>query len=815
MILNMEHLPRVIPVGVQTEAGVEAIGFDVSPWLTRWPGMILNVWTTRPGESAAYIAADTEMVGNVLYWYPNGTDTEKEGAGTVEVVGVADGKRKTTGPIDTLVKKTSLDVTQETPEPIVPWFEALQKTGGIAQKGAADAAASAKEAAEKATEAGQYSTNADAQAQAAAAAAKSAEAIKDRAEELMGPAGRVFVTSVQTVNGKRTADRTPKEIKDAASDGKVCLLVIENKALYYVGDDRSGNPYFQSAYQPATFPSSKSFGIWIEIATVLSDSTVDYGVTTPASTPNPYALTIGGKKYNGSEEVSVEIPDVLIVKKIINEEGYICADKTPEEIEAAAASGKACIMVRDNKLYTYIGVTKNQADSQYGECHTFAGIYSEQGVIRWACQYVSADGRIQGISNTAKTPNPYKLTIGGQAYDGSKAVAVEIPTVPEDAGKLYIVTVTPTSTGWVSDRSREEIDAAQEAGKACLMHFPDTGEVMTYFGSYRFAQNMYLNGVSAPGLYFEWAVVNADKTVDKYGGGPLTTPNPNALTFTGAVNGTYDGSKPVQVEIPKGGGGGLPETAEPNSQLVTDADGKVMWAPREGGEVVILEETEMFPAEGGGFALLSPPSGTLVIGGVYAVTFNGTVYDCKTLVVEENGITAMAMGNADAMGIPGVSGGNPEAPFFLMLMPGGMDMGGAMLYGLLYALDDSASATISITQDGGGGAAAKGVEVFTVNVTIDSETATNPTILSCDKTVAQVDAAIGAGKICTAVVSTQYGSYHLQLAEDRYQFGAMGRTSYIAFAAVIQQVDGYVRRLALWMFANGETEFVNSYGKFV
>lgn len=32
--------------------------------------------------------------------------------------------------------------------------------------------------------------------------------------------------------------------------------------------------------------------------------------------------------------------------------------------------------------------------------------------------------------------------------------------------------------------------------------------------------------------------------------------NPNALTFTGAVTGTYDGSTPLSVEIPSGGGGG-------------------------------------------------------------------------------------------------------------------------------------------------------------------------------------------------------------------------------------------------------------------
>ena len=35
---------------------------------------------------------------------------------------------------------------------------------------------------------------------------------------------------------------------------------------------------------------------------------------------------------------------------------------------------------------------------------------------------------------------------------------------------------------------------------------------------------------------------------------PTTLPNPNALTFTGAVEGSYDGSEPLTVEIPSGGG---------------------------------------------------------------------------------------------------------------------------------------------------------------------------------------------------------------------------------------------------------------------
>lgn len=71
--------------------------------------------------------------------------------------------------------------------------------------------------------------------------------------------------------------------------------------------------------------------------------------------------------------------------------------------------------------------------------------------------------------------------------------------------------------------------------------------------------------------------------------------NPNALTFTGAVTGSYDGSAPLKVEIPSGGGGGsgsgekwvkiadytwteedAAEKNPPNLIYSTDADGNAL-----------------------------------------------------------------------------------------------------------------------------------------------------------------------------------------------------------------------------------------------
>lgn len=60
---------------------------------------------------------------------------------------------------------------------------------------------------------------------------------------------------------------------------------------------------------------------------------------------------------------------------------------------------------------------------------------------------------------------------------------------------------------------------------------------------------------------------------------PTTLPNPNALTFTGAVTGSYDGSAALSVEIPSGGGEGrlicdITLSEEANSiEITSDSDG--------------------------------------------------------------------------------------------------------------------------------------------------------------------------------------------------------------------------------------------------
>lgn len=125
MIFPVKHLPQVIPIGIQTENGVESIGFDVKPWLDEFDGLELSIWPTRPGENAAYRVADEnmELVGTVLYWHLVLNDTAIAGNGKVEILAITGDKRKLSGWCETNVKATSLAVTQEVPEAARPWVD--------------------------------------------------------------------------------------------------------------------------------------------------------------------------------------------------------------------------------------------------------------------------------------------------------------------------------------------------------------------------------------------------------------------------------------------------------------------------------------------------------------------------------------------------------------------------------------------------------------------------------------------------------------------------------------------------------------------
>lgn len=122
-IFCVDHLPREIPVGYQTEHGVERVGFDVATWVRKWPGMQVQIWASVPGTDTSYPAKSTRE-GSILYWDVSLADTAVAGRGVVEIVGLADGVKKIAR-ADTLVRASTTAEPGEVPDPQKPWVDAV------------------------------------------------------------------------------------------------------------------------------------------------------------------------------------------------------------------------------------------------------------------------------------------------------------------------------------------------------------------------------------------------------------------------------------------------------------------------------------------------------------------------------------------------------------------------------------------------------------------------------------------------------------------------------------------------------------------
>ena len=136
------------------------------------------------------------------------------------------------------------------------------------------------------------------------------------------------------------------------------------------------------------------------------------------------------------------------------------------------------------------------------------------------------------------------------AITGLEAALANIP--PTDS---FIVTLTQDGEGNNTvDKTFAEIVEAIQSNRATYlysenMYLPLVRYYPESYVAFGFAATGSASVSSALFAIFSNDHVEIQKTVLK------KLPNPNALTFTGAVSGSYDGSAPLSVEIPSGGGG--------------------------------------------------------------------------------------------------------------------------------------------------------------------------------------------------------------------------------------------------------------------
>ena len=197
--------------------------------------------------------------------------------------------------------------------------------------------------------------------------------------------------------------------------------------------------------------------------------------------------------------------------------------------------------------------------------------------------------------------------------DAQKAQAREnIDAMSVDDKNLMVITVTDDGNGsYTSDKTFSEIyEFVNNGGFAVVRYGTGLYKQLTITPSAcKFTQDIMLSSslqhvvITIPA---SGAITRKASTIDKL-------KNPNAITFTGAVEATYDGSSPVTVEIPQGGsGGGIDVSGATVGQTIqvaaVDAEGKpAEWIPVDfpsggGWELIadiVLEEdgdsaTEMF-----------------------------------------------------------------------------------------------------------------------------------------------------------------------------------------------------------------------------
>ena len=124
-------------------------------------------------------------------------------------------------------------------------------------------------------------------------------------------------------------------------------------------------------------------------------------------------------------------------------------------------------------------------------------------------------------------------------------------------------------TGTTETLTPMQVYNAIKSGKSVILQYMDDTYGLLSYTNFNVAESM--NVIAANTIvYFNNTYVLAelwgDTTRNVWGFEtttlaqkqdiPTKLPNPNALTFTGAVTGSYDGSEPLTVEIPSGGSGG-------------------------------------------------------------------------------------------------------------------------------------------------------------------------------------------------------------------------------------------------------------------
>lgn len=235
---------------------------------------------------------------------------------------------------------------------------------------------------------------------------------------------------------------------------------------------------------------------------------------------------------------------------------------------AADATSKANAALSNAKSYTddkaaaVLAEAALASGSDAQNAETAAKQYADKqdaATLTAAKEYT--DGKIP-----SKLPNPQKLKFTGAAtgeYDGSAEKTINIPTgggdVPAVLGNFAAqigdaaagtIPVYAGDEAWTIEKLITEYNEATPLSG----YIPDTAWVAAYMAAQKALLKLLPDSAAADaGKLLQ---VGADGAAAWGSKLPTALKNPAALTFAGAVTGTYDGSAPLTVDIPAGGSSG-------------------------------------------------------------------------------------------------------------------------------------------------------------------------------------------------------------------------------------------------------------------
>lgn len=322
-------------------------------------------------------------------------------------------------------------------------------------------------------------------------------------------------------------------------------------------------------------------------------------------------LTINCKQTVGSDNPSVPDPDMPKLKEMIAE--LVKQSASSEQIAAAVSQ-----YLKDNPIIETDPTVPAWAKEKNKPTYTAAEVGAlSEGALNIAInealaaakasgEFDGADGITPTIGNNGNwflgdtdTGKPSRGADGKSAYSYAQEGGYT-GTEAEFAAKLaaegldkalYVVNITKNGTTYSADKTFEEVFHAYNEGKYSIVADMNTGGAILPLASANFRNVLFcaLNGTELVGL-----IIKNDNTVQVFAE-PVAfesskLPNPYPLTFTGAVNETYDGSSAKTITIPNGGGGGEKEWRLLRTISIAEAVASVSISQDDNGNAFEVED---------------------------------------------------------------------------------------------------------------------------------------------------------------------------------------------------------------------------------